>query len=91
MRNLLLLRGLVFSLLLSGGSTAFAEESLILNRKGKFSIPYNHQYLQASIDAIHNGEFDIRSINRGDYTSVCLLYTSPSPRDKRQSRMPSSA
>ena len=32
----------------------------------------------------------------GDYFSfnvchVCLLYTSPSPRDKRQSRMPSSA
>ena len=24
-------------------------------------------------------------------TTVCLLYTSPSPRDKRQSRMPSSA
>ena len=26
---------------------------------------------------------------RGHY--ICLLYTSPSPRDKRQSRMPSSA
>ena len=26
-----------------------------------------------------------------DYASNCLLYTSPSPRDKRQSRMPSSA
>ena len=26
-----------------------------------------------------------------DDISVCLLYTSPSPRDKRQSRMPSSA
>ena len=25
------------------------------------------------------------------YVIVCLLYTSPSPRDKRQSRMPSSA
>ena len=25
------------------------------------------------------------------FVSVCLLYTSPSPRDKRQSRMPSSA
>ena len=25
------------------------------------------------------------------HTYVCLLYTSPSPRDKRQSRMPSSA
>ena len=26
-----------------------------------------------------------------DHQSDCLLYTSPSPRDKRQSRMPSSA
>ena len=26
-----------------------------------------------------------------EYGTVCLLYTSPSPRDKRQSRMPSSA
>ena len=25
------------------------------------------------------------------YVFICLLYTSPSPRDKRQSRMPSSA
>ena len=35
-----------------------------------------------------NGEFDIRNI----YTAlVCLLYTSPSPRDLSTSRMPSSA
>ena len=27
----------------------------------------------------------------GDEVNICLLYTSPSPRDKRQSRMPSSA
>ena len=26
-----------------------------------------------------------------DWAESCLLYTSPSPRDKRQSRMPSSA
>ena len=26
-----------------------------------------------------------------DQIDICLLYTSPSPRDKRQSRMPSSA
>ena len=26
-----------------------------------------------------------------DPPGICLLYTSPSPRDKRQSRMPSSA
>ena len=33
------------------------------------------QYLDTELDAL----------------KVCLLYTSPSPRDKRQSRMPSSA
>ena len=30
-------------------------------------------------------------VTTGGLTRVCLLYTSPSPRDKRQSRMPSSA
>ena len=29
--------------------------------------------------------------SKGGISLVCLLYTSPSPRDKRQSRMPSSA
>ena len=29
--------------------------------------------------------------NRLEFERPCLLYTSPSPRDKRQSRMPSSA
>ena len=33
---------------------------------------------------------DIKVITNEDHKS-CLLYTSPSPRDKRQSRMPSSA
>ena len=36
----------------------------------------------AGIGATHNQTWDYQ---------VCLLYTSPSPRDKRQSRMPSSA
>ena len=31
------------------------------------------------------------SAHRNHYKNACLLYTSPSPRDKRQSRMPSSA
>ena len=33
------------------------------------------------------GEFEINA----KLNDTCLLYTSPSPRDKRQSRMPSSA
>ena len=32
-----------------------------------------------------------RTMNTVIMSLVCLLYTSPSPRDKRQSRMPSSA
>ena len=31
------------------------------------------------------------NLNIMDASFTCLLYTSPSPRDKRQSRMPSSA
>ena len=33
----------------------------------------------------------IHGLKKGDILVGCLLYTSPSPRDKRQSRMPSSA
>src|SRR5678810_946592 len=39
-------------------------------------------------------EGTIRRIDSGDYlvfSSPCLLYTSPSPRDRQKSRMPSSA
>ena len=34
---------------------------------------------------------DLEPEARAAYIKDCLLYTSPSPRDKRQSRMPSSA
>ena len=39
------------------------------------------------------GDYVFTNVVPGDYVVVetCLLYTSPSPRDKRQSRMPSSA
>ena len=39
-----------------------------------------------------NGHENVELIELGgEHTKNCLLYTSPSPRDKRQSRMPSSA
>ena len=34
---------------------------------------------------------NLQGINNNPDKETCLLYTSPSPRDKRQSRMPSSA
>ena len=33
----------------------------------------------------------VKFLGYGDYTGTCLLYTSPSPRDRTRSRMPSSA
>ena len=36
-------------------------------------------------------EFELAKKKTKDLVVTCLLYTSPSPRDKRQSRMPSSA
>ena len=46
----------------------------------------------------YNGPLDVlldlakaQKVNLEDISITCLLYTSPSPRDKRQSRMPSSA
>ena len=36
-------------------------------------------------------QFDPVVLFQADWSRGCLLYTSPSPRDKRQSRMPSSA
>ena len=40
----------------------------------------------------HNGQesLDVQ-LFQADQQSICLLYTSPSPRDQRGSRMPSSA
>ena len=45
------------------------------------------------VDAIGNEGFHANARDEFGNTLllVCLLYTSPSPRDKRQSRMPSSA
>ena len=41
-------------------------------------------------EAATNSDATIKAMAKY-YTCSCLLYTSPSPRDKRQSRMPSSA
>ena len=37
------------------------------------------------------GVFLVAEVYFGDLHYICLLYTSPSPRDQRGSRMPSSA
>ena len=49
---------------------------------------FDHEALDRVIELIHRSETIDLNV---DVINVCLLYTSPSPRDKRQSRMPSSA
>jgi S-adenosylhomocysteine hydrolase len=44
---------------------------------------------QGGTQAVHN-DLDMRALLLGNYQG-CLLYTSPSPRDRTRSRMPSSA
>src|SRR5674476_1635804 len=53
------------------------------------SDPNNTVSASGDADMYHQLNF-IESI-RGDAKVTCLLYTSPSPRDRQKSRMPSSA
>ena len=43
------------------------------------------------IDDLDSGKARVAEKINDEWVTHCLLYTSPSPRDKRQSRMPSSA
>ena len=45
--------------------------------------------VKSVIRTVDGSEKELASFCRGDY--FCLLYTSPSPRDRTRSRMPSSA
>ena len=61
------------------------------------SLPHtrNNYVITYSFDGFHYNDFLVqgnRTITRSFGTSTyCLLYTSPSPRDRQKSRMPSSA
>ena len=82
-------------------------QKLDLNKEIKWSIEKtNRDYISELRQKKYIREFKIavnlfervwygnRQINKGQYIAfkeTCLLYTSPSPRDRQKSRMPSSA
>ena len=68
-----------------GSDAHFAQITEYLNAGGDVNDVDEHGTSMLTLNLIYEG---------GDHLDVdmlCLLYTSPSPRDKRQSRMPSSA
>ena len=74
---------------------------LTLDIKGKFNRPevYANERLMPLLSGLLSSNLRIASFGcvtalpgaEDQPIHLCLLYTSPSPRDKRQSRMPSSA
>ena len=59
---------------------------------GSFLINFvSNNSLLGSWAEANQSDSILRAISSDEEFSDCLLYTSPSPRDKRQSRMPSSA
>ena len=77
-----------------GGKTALIYDSPITGNKSKLSYGELRSKVSKFAGALKN-----QGVDKGDRVIIympmipeaCLLYTSPSPRDKRQSRMPSSA
>ena len=72
-------------------SEAKCHGKIILNPRGKGGFGYDPIFEESATRltfAEMNNDIKDFCSHRG---KACLLYTSPSPRDKRQSRMPSSA
>ena len=79
----------------------FLRKYSIVNYETNSTIAYNQQLIrihslaQLFLQSIQTDQEIVRNLIKISSVFIedldCLLYTSPSPRDKRQSRMPSSA
>ena len=70
----------------------------VIQIAGATSIPFGLDEMDfagglrgEAIEVVDCETVDIQVPANSEWVIDCLLYTSPSPRDKRQSRMPSSA
>ena len=69
----------------AAAGTGFMGQSTNNSGAGMVGVYYNYTEGEA-----RNAAMSVATVSRSR-DLICLLYTSPSPRDKRQSRMPSSA
>ena len=65
------------------------DSSIIMSSKDEFILPGDEIYAINSLTISDPKDINLELLSYAGYT--CLLYTSPSPRDQRGSRMPSSA
>ena len=72
--------------MLIGVRDPFGIRPLVLGKQGDAYVLASET---CALDIV--GAEIVRDLKPGEMIVICLLYTSPSPRDKRQSRMPSSA
>ena len=72
------------------GNDDYATQLARLRQAQRTAQQVLHSNVQHAHDMVRRNSVDPPSFTKGDHV-CCLLYTSPSPRDKRQSRMPSSA
>ena len=75
--------GNTVALYLSDASQSFATQIITTTALNALSV--------SATDVDGDDDVDVVSASEEAISWYCLLYTSPSPRDKRQSRMPSSA
>ena len=91
--TLLIILVIVVIFFMIKNSKGIKKYSLLMIFGGALGNLYDRIFFKAVPDFIdfHIGNFHWFIFNVSDIFISCLLYTSPSPRDKRQSRMPSSA
>ena len=79
---------------LSNGLMANRIASLETQQRLLSDLQFTPSLAECSLNAVEFSSFDRNADGREEslrYSWSCLLYTSPSPRDQRGSRMPSSA
>ena len=74
--------------MLSNHSPLNTRLPLVYHPNYSFSFDPKHRFVMSKFANLYN---EVKSMGLIGENLVCLLYTSPSPRDRQKSRMPSSA
>ena len=85
---------LAFGLVFRNLQAVWSSPSMAVPKKDSFRLVSDYKAVNEQVEkspgVMPNQEADMVDLLSARFFG-CLLYTSPSPRDKRQSRMPSSA